>query len=210
MLGQYPGQRIALTGDPGLIPVRVMISEEIADLKTRKRADLVGMTLVLAQLRRQVRVLQPGFALRVDETAAEPQQAETSQDWFDRFNAFIDSLVKVRNEATQPTEIEANIVDVGETLEDNLKLARWAVLERDGRQYQRLIEQSLRLFREFYDLDNAANNDFMTQLQELQKMELKPEKPDITASLRELQRILSQRETEPQPAATEALESDNG
>ena len=207
---QAASDRIALTGDPGLLPVRVMISEEIADLKTRKRADLVGMTLILAQLRRQVRVLEPGFALRVDETASEPQQVETSQDWFDRFNAFIDSLVKVRNEATQPTEIEANIADVSETLEDNLKLARWAVLERDGRQYQRLIEQSLRLFREFYDLDNAANNDLMTQLQELQKMELKPEKPDITGSLRELLRILSQRETAPQPAATEAPEPDNG
>ena len=207
---QAASDRIALTGDPGLLSVRVMISEEIADLKTRKRADLVGMTLILAQLRRQVRVLEPGFALRVDETPSEPQPAQTSQDWFDRFNAFIDSLVKVRNEATQPTEIEANITDVSETLEDNLKLARWAVLERDGRQYQRLIEQRLRLFREFYDLDNAANNDFMTQLQELQKMELKPEKPDITGSLRELLRILSQRESAPQPAATEAPEPDNG
>ena len=207
---QAASDRIALTGDPGLLPVRVMISEEIADLKTRKRADLVGMTLILAQLRRQVRVLEPGFALRVDEVASEPQEAETSQDWFDRFNVFINSLVKVRNEATEPTEIEANFADVGETLEDNLKLARWAVLERDGRQYQRLIEQSLRLFREFYDLDNAANNDFMTQLQDLQKMELKPEKPDITGSLRELLRILSQREAEPQPATSEAPEPDNG
>lgn len=207
---QAASDRIALTGDPGLLPVRVMISEEIADLKTRKRADLVGMTLILAQLRRQVRVLEPGFALRVDEPASKSLQVQASQDWFDRFNAFIDSLVKVRNEATQPTEIEANIADVSETLEDNLKLARWAVLERDGRQYQRLIEQSLRLFREFYDLDNTANNDFMTQLQELQKMELKPEKPDITGSLRELLRILSQRETAPQPAATQAPEPDNG
>ena len=207
---QAASDRIALTGDPGLLPVRVMISEEIADLKTRKRADLVGMTLILAQLRRQVRVLEPGFALRVDAVASEPQEAETSQDWFDRFNVFINSLVKVRNEATEPTEIEANFADVGETLEDNLKLARWAVLERDGRQYQRLIEQSLRLFREFYDLDNAANNDFMTQLQDLQKMELKPEKPDITGSLRELLRILSQREAEPQPATSEAPEPDNG
>ncbi|MDH3633073.1 MAG: uroporphyrinogen-III C-methyltransferase [Gammaproteobacteria bacterium] len=207
---QAASDRIALTADPGLLPVRVKISEEIADLKTRKRADLVGMTLILAQLRRQVRVLEPGFALRVDEPASPAPETPASQDWFDRFNAFIDSLVKVRNEATQPSEIEANIADVGETLEDNLKLARWAVLERDGRQYLRLIEQSLRLFREFYDLDNAANHDFMTQLQELQKMELKPEKPDITGSLRELLRILSQRENEPQPDATEAPEPDNG
>jgi uncharacterized protein HemX len=134
-------------------------------------------------------------------------------DWFDRVIAFIDSLVEVRNEVTEPSEIEANIADVSASLEDNLKLARWAVLERDAHQYQLLIVQSKRLFREYYDLDNAANHGFMTQLQDLQKMELKPEKPDITGSLYELQRILSQRdnapEETPEPAATETTESGN-
>jgi uncharacterized protein HemX len=193
-----------------------MISEEIAELKTRKRADLVGMTLILAQLGRQVRVLEPGFAIRVDEAAAAPEEIEVSlpEDWFDRFNAFINSLVEVRIEATEPSEIEASSADVGASLQDNLKLARWAVLERNARQYQMLIEQSLRLFRDFYDLDNAANNDFLTQLQDLQKMVLKPEKPDISGSLYELQRILSQREnappTTPEPATTETTEPGNG
>jgi len=216
---QAASDKIGLTGDPGLLSVRVMISEEIADLKTRKRADLVGMTLILAQLGRQVRVLKPGFAMRVDETPSAPAQTEVSQveiarDWFDRLIAFIDSLVEVRNEAIEPSEIEANTADVGASLEDNLKLARWAVLERDANQYQLLLEQSIRLFREFYDLDNAANHDFMTQLRDLQKMVLKPEKPDITGSLYELQRILSQRENAPsvapEPAAIEITEPDNG
>ena len=211
---QAANDKIGLTGDPGLLPVRVMISEEIAELKTRKRADLVGMTLILAQLGRQVRVLQPGFAIRIDETPAAPVEVEVSQDWFDRLIAFIDSLVEVRNETAEPSEIEANIVDVGASLEDNLKLARWAVLERDARQYQLLIEQSLRMFAEFYDLDNAANSEFMAQLQDLQKMVLKPEKPDITGSLYELQRILSQRESAPpaapEPAVTETTEPGNG
>jgi uroporphyrin-3 C-methyltransferase len=208
---QAASDLIGVTGDPGLLPVRVMISEEIADLKTRRRADLVGMTLMLAQLGRQVRSLQPGFALRVEEqpavAVAEPQ---TAQDWLGRFNALLHSLISVRKEATDPTEIEANIVDVSETLEDNLKLARWAVLERDARQYRLLIDRSLQLFREFYDLDDAANHDFMTQLQDLQKMVINPEKPDITGSLRELKRILSQRDNAPQPAATPATESGNG
>ena len=50
----------------------------------------------------------------------------------------------------------------------------------------------------------------MSQLQDLQKMELTPEIPDITGSLRELLRILSQRENEPQPDATEGPEPGNG
>ena len=207
---QAASNLVGETGDPGLLPVRVMISEEIADLKTRRRADLVGMTLVLAQLGRQVRSLQPGFAVRVDETTLTPIQPQTGDDWQGRFNAFLGSLISIRKESSDPTEIEANIVDVAAALEDNLKLARWAVLERDARQYQLLIDRSLQLFREFYDLDNAANHDFMTQLQELQKMVIHPEKPNITGSLRELQRILSQRDNAPQPAAAPATESGNG
>jgi len=207
---QAASDKIGLTGDPGLLPVRVMISEEIADLKTRKRPDLVGMTLILSQLGRQTRVLEPGFAVRVEPSASVPPATEISRDWLERFNAFLDSLVKVRNEATAASEIEANNADVGETLEDNLKLARWSVLERDARQYQQLIDQSLRLFREFYDLDNAANHDFMAQLQDLQKMVLKPEKPDISGSLRELQRILKTSENAPQPVVAEPSEPGNG
>jgi len=201
---QAASDRIGLTGDPGLLPVRVTISEEIADLKTRRRADLVGMSLMLAQLGRQVRSLQPGFAMRVERSSELPAGEESvmvgqaSEDWVDRFSDFLDSLISVRKETTEPTVIEANIIDVAEAMEDNLKLARWSVLERDANQYQLLIDRSLSLFREFYDLDDAANHDFMTQLQELQKMVIKPEKPDITGSLRELQRILSQRAAAPQ------------
>ncbi|MCP4765875.1 MAG: hypothetical protein GY875_06335 [Gammaproteobacteria bacterium] len=218
---QAASDLIGFTGDPGLLPVRVMVSEEIADLKTRKRPDLVGMTLMLAQLGRQIRVLHPGFAIRIDEVEA-PTAEETlaPDDWFGRFNAFLDSLVEVRREATQPSEIEANVIDVAEALEDNLKLARWAVLERDSSQYRLLLDRSISLFREFYDLDNAANHDFMAQLRNLQKMVINPDKPDITGSLRELQRILSQRAiapqptapqpTAPQPAATPVPESGNG
>jgi uroporphyrin-3 C-methyltransferase len=228
---QAASDRIGLTGDPGLLPVRVTISEEIADLKTRRRADLVGMSLMLAQLGRRVRGLQPGFALRVEQSSELPADEEpvmvgqASEDWVDRFSDFLDSLISIRKEATEPTVIEANIIDVAEAMEDNLKLARWSVLERDANQYQLLIDRSLSLFREFYDLDDAANHDFMTQLQELQKMVIKPEKPDITGSLRELQRILGQRAAAPQadtpqadtlqpeapqPAVAPATESGNG
>ncbi len=207
---QAASDKIGRTGDPGLLPVRVMISEEIADLRTRRRPDLVGMTLILAQLGRQLRMLKPGFPVRVAETAPAPTEGSESPPWLERLNRFIDSLVRVRNETTQPSEIEANTADVSETLAGNLKLARWAVLERDAGQYQQLIEQSLRLFRQFYDLDNAANHDFMTQLQDLQETVIKPEKPDITRSLRELLRILNQRENTPQPVTTDTAEPGNG
>ena len=49
-----------------------------------------------------------------------------------------------------------------------------------------------------YNLDHAANLDFLDQLTELQKMQMNPAKPDITGSLRELQRIVSERKNAPE------------
>ncbi len=114
-------------------------------------------------------------------------------------STFFDSLVVVRREEAAPTPIEASVVNVGDAIIDNLKLARWAVLERDNRQYRQLVADSLRLFREFYDLDNAANADVLMQLERLAQTPLVADKPDISGSLLELQRILAQREAEPQP-----------
>ncbi len=207
---QAASDRLGLTGDPGLLPVRVKISEEIAELKTRKRPDLVGMTLILAQLARQASTLDPGFAPRVDQGETEQPAAAASENWIDRIDRFVDSLVTIRFGNEQPTEIEADAINVSETLEDNLKLARWAVLDRDARQYTLLIDQTLRLLRQFYDMDNAANSDFLAQVQQLQKMQLRPEKPDITGSLREMQRILSQRENAPAPVDAVSTEAADG
>ncbi len=204
---QAASDLIARTGDPGLLPVRVRISEEIADLKTRVRPDLVGIALTLAQLQHQVHALTPGFPLRIDEAEPAPATPEPAEDasWRERVSAFFDSLVEVRQEDAPPTPIEASVINVGDTIADNLKLARWAVLERDNRQYHLLIADSLRLFREFYDLDNAANADVLAQLERLAQTPLVADKPDISGSLLELQRILAQREAEP-PAAGESAD----
>ena len=203
---QAASDLIARTGDPGLLPVRVRISEEIADLKTRVRPDLVGIALKLAELQRQVRVLTPGFPLRIDETSPAPAEAMPADDasWRERVSAFFNSLVEVRQEDVPPTPIEASVVNVGDAIADNLKLARWAVLERDNRQYRQLIADSVLLFREFYDLDNAANAEVLGDLERLAQTPLVAEKPDISGSLLELQRILAQREAAPTSAGESA------
>ena len=191
---QAASDRIASTGDLGLLPVRVKISDEIAELKTRKRADLVGMTLKLSQLAQQIRRLKPGFQPRIDESpeaVATPDQEASIED---QVKTFFSSLVSVKRDTTMlPTQTEALIIDVDQTLEDNLKLTRWSVLERDAFQYSRLMKENVELFQQYYNLDNAANHDFYSQLQDLQKAEIKPEKPDINGSLEMLRRIITKR-----------------
>jgi uroporphyrin-3 C-methyltransferase len=192
---QAASNRIADTGDLGLLPVRVQISEEIAELKTRRRPDLVGMTLKLSQLGQQVRSLTPGFiAQPVDSPNAEVID-DVAANLPDRVRNFLSSLVSVKSGVDMPpTNTEALIINISEKLEDNLKLTRWSVLERDAFQYKRLMKENVELFEQFYNLDDAANNDFYSQLQSLQKAEIKPEKPDISGSQQMLRKIITKRE----------------
>lgn len=211
---QAANDKISETADPGLLPVRVKLSEEMAALKTSTRTDLVGIALKLAQLGRQAWALKPGFAVNTSESAIEPSSSNvedtTELGWQDQLKQFIDSLVVVRHETTRPSKTEADIADVAETLAANLKLARWAVLDRNEKQYQQLIDASLQLMQQFYSLDDAVNQDFYSELKLLQKSVIKPELPAIDGSLQMLRFILEKRENSPVEAPPTEGASANG
>jgi len=207
---QAASDRIATTGDLGLLPVRVKISDEIAELKTRQRADLVGMTLKLSQLGYQIRSLRPGFQPRSNETVdskAVTPVAEEAGLWEKAksyLSNFVNNLFTIkRDNKAPPSNTEALVINVGETLEDNLKLTRWSVLERDAFQFKRLMKENIELFEGYFNLDDAANHDFFTQLKALQKAEIKPQKPDINGSLEMLKKIISKRDDKVEEVSSE-------
>ncbi len=193
-------EKIAEAADTGLLPVRVQIAEEIAELKTRKRVDLVGISLMLTEMERQLTVLKPGFAVvtpvevsEQDQVAETPWLQSSPTEVLDRLSRFVDSLVRVRYENTAPSVTEANQMDVGESLRDWLKLARWAVLDRNEKQYVELLERAEQLFTGFYSQDQDENRDFLRQLTELKSLGLTSDKPDISGSLFMMRKILQQR-----------------
>lgn len=199
--------RIAELADPGLLTVRVKISEEIALLKTRVRPDLVGMTLLVSRLTQQIRSLVPGYQSKSDiqkKVKSEPvANTQTEQSLEQRALTFVTSLVTIKTSQPEAKVAEqTNIIDVSSTLEDQLKLTRWALLERDEFQYQKLMADNIALFKQYYDLKKAANADFYESLQDLQRSQLKPVLPDINGSLRMLKEIQKQRDALPQQEVT--------
>jgi uroporphyrin-3 C-methyltransferase len=209
---QAASDKIATTADPGLLPVRVLISEEIADLKTRARPDLVGMTLLLSQLSQQIQTLKHGYQATITDTSTPTtvtELAPADATIEEKVTSFFTSLVTVKRNAAKPTATntttKAFIVNIEETMESNLKLTRWTVLERDDYQYRQLMLENIRLFEQYYDLDDAANNDFYAQLLQLQKSVIKPTKPTISGSLQLLNNIISQRQNAPDAVAPESV-----
>jgi uroporphyrin-3 C-methyltransferase len=220
---QAASDKIAVTADPGLLPVRVLISEEVANLKTRARPDLVGMTLLLSQLSQQILAIKPGYqaGIKAINTQMVPTELGLS-DSVDatikqKITAFITSLVTIKRSTAEPVNTAVLTVNIQEIMESNLKLTRWTVLERNDFQYRQLMAENIRLFKQYYDLDDAANNDFYAQLLQLQKSVIKPSKPAINGSLQLLNNIISQRQNAPsannnlpevvapKPASTDAV-----
>jgi uroporphyrin-3 C-methyltransferase len=214
---QAASNKIATTADPGLLPVRVLISEEIADLKTRARPDLVGMTLLLSQLSQQIGALKPGYQAGIKVISSLTTPTELAPVGLpdatieEKVTLFFSSLVKIKRSTDEPTNTEALIINIEGIMESNLKLTRWTVLERDDFQYRQLMLENIRLFKQYYDLDDAANSDFYDQLLQLQKSVIKPIKPAIDGSLQLLNNIISQRQNAPgtNKASPKAPESDN-
>lgn len=212
---QAASNRIAQLADPGLLPVRVKINEEIAQLKTRQRPDLVGMTLLLARLTRQVSSLKPGYQTQpkaAPQAAAPkmPAAAATEEPLQQRVKSFLSSLVTIKTDKPQDRASSAtDIIDVSQQMEDNLKLTRWALLDRDAFQYDKLMQQNVAMFKQYYDLNQAANADFYEDLQKLLNSPIKPQLPDISGSLQLLRKIQKQRDSAPQQDAAEK-EADNG
>jgi uncharacterized protein HemX len=203
--------RIAELADPGLLPVRVQINDEIAALKTRARPDLVGMTLLAARLSRQINSLTPEYVARANAPKTRPStQAKATDDpslpLDQRVMNFLGSLVTIKKKDSSESDQSdvTHIIDVRQKLEDNLKLTRWSVLERDANQFNKLMTENVQLFSDYYDLENSVNSDFYDSLLRLQKSSLKPVFPDISGSLRLLKEIQQKRATAPQQ------EADNG
>jgi uncharacterized protein HemX len=204
-------QRIAQLADPGLLPVRVKINDEIAELKTRARPDLVGMTLLVGRLTRQIAVLKPEYLTQkktLPSTTPTPEvpSSNTNVSLTQRVKDYITTFVSIKTIKSQNSDANEvkQIIDVPQKLEDNLKLTRWTILERDARQFDKLMAENIDLFRRYYNLEDSANADFYDSLLQLQKSTLKAELPDISGSLRLLKEIQQKRENAPQK------EADNG
>jgi uroporphyrin-3 C-methyltransferase len=208
---QAASERIADLADPGLLPVRVQINREIAALKTRARPDLVGLSLLAARLTRQIRSLKPGYQPVEPASAGAGEPAEAAipdagaQRWDRKALAFLRSLVRVKRNDHQAEPVEQTLaLDVAERIEDNLKLIRWAILDRDDFQYRKLVDETVTLFEKYYDREQAANADFHRSLLRLKQAELEPALPDISGSLRLLKEIEKRREQAPETGAGEA------
>lgn len=213
-------QTIARSGAGGLRPVRQAIAQEIAAVQSLPNPDVEGLALQLSQLIERVPKLPtqshvPGTFDRNSESGADesagPSDAGNEDasanlglagiDWkaqwqrlTDRAGQALSSMVSVRRaNGTQnaPTLMAPDqAFFLVENVQLSLRSARLALLAGNENTYTSSLSDAADAIRRYFDTDASATKGMLSSIDELKRVSLAWEAPDISDSLTRLNRIM--------------------
>jgi uroporphyrin-3 C-methyltransferase len=204
-------ERLQDTGDPDWNGVREVLAQDMAHLRQVPRVDRDGLSAQLSALIDQVdqlsladegTAMEPASknaAASIDETKTETGGVLKIQQIFQDFWRGFKSLMVVRHHdqpitAMLPPEQRYFLV---QNLVLKLEGAKLALLGRNASLYQQTLETSIAWLERHFAPASTQVIAFREQLLALAVVEIAPELPDISASLRALdsRRVKMNRET---------------
>jgi uroporphyrin-3 C-methyltransferase len=190
-------QRLQALGDPLFAEVRRRLAQEITALEAVPQPDIAGMAYILNSLQGELGSLllkheapvRPGAGQAEDAgRAALPRWRLFLHDMWAAFKG----LVVVRHRAgTEPPLITPDEqVFLTQSLRLELESARLALLGRDDRNFHASLATVRAWLRDYYDAGSAAVTAVDARLAEMDRVDIAPPLPDISASLHALQAAL--------------------
>ncbi|HKJ76961.1 MAG TPA: uroporphyrinogen-III C-methyltransferase [Gammaproteobacteria bacterium] len=186
--------RLAGLGEPAYLPVREAIADEITALEAVPQPDLEGLALRLSSLAERAGGLP---TQRPTLTAPAPERPQTTREvsgWREFLAALwtdIKGLVTIRHE--RPEGLPLLPPEQHEFLRQNVRLkletARLALLEGEPATYRSALEEAAAWVERYFDRDRSEVGRMVGALEELQGVEVAPELPDISGSLRRLKEV---------------------
>jgi uroporphyrin-3 C-methyltransferase len=193
--------RLAALRDSSLSAVRQQIARDLQALRAVRRPDITAILVRLGSAEeRAMRVPVKGI-VAPERTAARIEslpEGTFSRAWA-IFTSTLRNLITVREVDDQA----ATVVTMEEQLlrRQHLQMllfaARTAAARRDNETYRGARASAPRWLGEFFDLDDPGAAALLAEIQTLEPIEIAPALPDISTSLRLLQRVM------PTPAAPE-------
>ncbi len=204
--------QLAPLNDPMLLPIRQLISNHITTLETANRPDLAGTIVRLNTLSQLINQL-PIVATQITKSSNEnntttTSNASTASFWqrgLDSVGHALKEMVVVRrsHQPAQPLISPEQQVYLTENIQLQLSQAQWAVLHQQPQIYQQSLSQALRWVQQYFVPTAPQTQQAVNALTELQKVDIKPNYPDLTDLLKALQNQ-SSKSTAKNPSAPAA------
>lgn len=197
-------ERLRNSGNPGVFPVREAIARELKMLSQIKPLDVVGLSAKIRILQDEAEKLPLVLphAGQVGKQAQNQQQPAAEEEESGNVNNLLDTvmddlkgLVVVRR-SDRPIESvltpeEARLIY--EELQLKLEIARIALIKRDSDLYESSLDDALAWLKEHFRVKNKATEEFGKELEQLRKVSLQIDFPDISQSLNLLRNVASLR-----------------
>ncbi|MDH5544827.1 MAG: uroporphyrinogen-III C-methyltransferase [Gammaproteobacteria bacterium] len=188
--------RIRSTGEPALLKVREVIAKEITSLETFAQPDTTGASLKLSsiadevsKLPLQVRVQQIGSRTATPENSSDSSNAVENLP-----SAMWNSLkglvtIRYNDRPIEPLLTPTQASNLNENVQIKLEQARLAILQGDQKIYNDNLDKAVAWLEQFYQIQNESVTLTIAQLKTLRELNVKPDLPDISTSLRELKNM---------------------
>ncbi len=189
-------RRLQELGNPKFTEVRRLIADEIAQLQGVKSPDTAGLALRLSSMSAVV----DKFALmhqpqrEIDGGTASTGEKKSENEWIQagrEMLADLTGLVRIQNvsEPAKPLLSPEKRYYLYENLRLALSGAQIALLKADTNTYRSNLENAAIWLETYFDADDNQVKQTINDLKQMRGIELRPELPDISASLNELQNI---------------------
>jgi uncharacterized protein HemX/uroporphyrinogen-III synthase len=177
--------------DADLLPLRKALADDIASLQGAAKLDVSGIYLQLSALNEQVSKLPlvSNPTINVNES----QAAEASLPWWKRgLNQAWSSLkqiviVRYHQSGKPPLVLPEQQDYLYMNLHSAIEKAMWGLLHQQSEVYKTSLDQAEHWIKEYFVLDAPGTQGALKTLTELQAINVKPEMPTLSASLRAFQ-----------------------
>ncbi len=189
--------RLSALGDPALYRVRELVADEIVSLESLPDQDFAGMALQLASLGQRVRELpvnNPLPELEKQITSDEPAESETGVDRaMEKVWGSVKGLVTVRktDENITPLMTQEDEALLLRNLELQLQVARLSLLQRRQEEFRSNLSAARQWLNAHFDVSDTKVRNTIEKLTEMESVDIDPELPDISGSLKALRAMQS-------------------
>lgn len=196
---QLADGRLEATADPGWIPAREALANEMAALRTLAKVDTTGMSAAMASLAGRVdRLHLIGsrplvFSRGPNADPASPGEEGISmrrilEDGWDGFRSMM--VIRRLDEPVTAMLPPEQHYFVHQNLRLQLEAARFALLRHDTPLYQSSLATARGWIREFVVPEDVEGQVMLEEIERLMQVDIVPALPDVSGSLRLLREQL--------------------
>ncbi len=197
-------ERLRALADPAFADTRRRLASEIAALQSLPRPDITGAAFAISGLQQQIDALTleslraPGGAREAPGLADDNGEPGDLSGWravMEDLWARLSSLFVIRrgDEADGPLIAPDQRVFLNQNLRLQLESARLALLSRDAEGLRHHLGIARDWLARHYDADDARVAALLGGIDELARLDIAPDMPDISASLKALREALERR-----------------